>query len=83
MLNFVFFTLYEVKNEFNLNKYKYHCRGFVVQSGGITGGHYIAFIKQDDKWYCCNDSNISVVDEERIKGIIGSSYILLYVKQKN
>lgn len=65
------------------DKYKYHCRGFVVQSGGITGGHYIAFIKQDNQWYCCNDSNVSVVDEERIKGIIGSSYILLYVKQKN
>lgn len=67
----------------NYDKYTYHCRGFVVQSGGLGGGHYIAFIKQDDKWYCCNDSNISEVDEDKIQKIIGSSYILLYVKQKN
>ena len=67
----------------NYEKYNYICRGFVVQSGGLSGGHYIAFIKQEDKWYCCNDSNISEVSVDRIEKIIGSSYILLYVKQKN
>ena len=64
------------------DKYEYHCRGFVVQTGGLNGGHYIAFIKQGEKWYCCNDSTISEVSEDKINSVICHSYILLYVKQK-
>jgi ubiquitin C-terminal hydrolase len=82
-------TLYRMNNKVNCpsdweyDKYVYHCRGFVVQSGGLGGGHYIAFIKQDDKWYCCNDNNVSEVSDNKISEIIQHSYILLYVKQKN
>ena len=64
------------------DKYEYNCRGFVVQTGGLNGGHYIAFIKQGEKWYCCNDSTISEVSEDKINSVICHSYILLYVKQR-
>lgn len=81
-------TLYKINNsvhcplEWTYDKYTYHCRGFVIQSGGLGGGHYIAFIKNGDTWYCCNDSNISEVSYDKIEKVIGHSYILLYVKQR-
>ena len=75
-------TKIDIPLEWKYSKYTYRCRGFIVQSGGLSGGHYIAFVKQDDKWYCCNDSNVSTVNDEQIKQLIGLSYILLYVKQK-
>lgn len=43
---------------------------------GLGYGHYVAYLRKDNGWYCCNDSVISKVP----KPDKASSYILFYEK---
>ncbi len=36
----------------------YQLKGLVVFMGGTNGGHYVAYVKQGETWYLCNDSQI-------------------------
>lgn len=59
----------------------YSLIGIVVHIGNLEMGHYISFIKRDNKWYFCNDNNITECDN--IDSIIKKSYILLFNKTNN
>ena len=39
---------------------QYRCNGFIEHTGGMGSGHYVAFIRQNDKWYCLNDDSCTV-----------------------
>jgi ubiquitin carboxyl-terminal hydrolase 8 len=61
------------------NKYIYDLDSVIYHSGNYHGGHYFASCKRNNRWYMCNDSNIS---EEKESDILSNlSYILFYRKK--
>ena len=48
-----------------------------IHSGGVGGGHYYAYCKVDNEWYCFNDNSVY-----RASYLGEQAYVLLY-KQKN
>jgi len=55
-------------------------KGFILQSGSTMGGHYIAYVCIDGKWFCCDDSNVYVIDLSKAMNIVKKAYMILYVK---
>jgi len=64
----------------------YELYSVVVHVGGAFGGHYYVYIKsfEDDKWYCFNDSTITVSCESDVIKTFGEkegskcAYMLMY-----
>lgn len=81
-------TTVDVDNEINITLMDdndtvitYELCGFVTHLGlTLVAGHYIAVIKQDDKWLVCNDTIIYVKNtfEEAKKSSGGDIYLLMY-----
>lgn len=44
------------------NGMDYELKSVIVQSGGIAGGHYIAYVKEGNTWWKCDDTRITEVD---------------------
>jgi ubiquitin C-terminal hydrolase len=65
---------------YKASSYKYKLFGVANHMGGISGGHYTAFVKPHDKWYCFNDSNVNEIPEQYCDNIIvsPSAYCLFY-----
>lgn len=77
--------------------FKYYCYAAILHSGSLSGGHYTAFVrdqnpsKNDGTWYYCNDSiiipktitNETAADAAGIYGMEhgSSAYILFYSRQ--
>lgn len=59
----------------------YELYATIYHSGGLHGGHYMAYVKNpiDKNWYLCNDSNISRVDFNDV--LKSNSYLLFYRKK--
>jgi len=53
--------------------------GIVNHSGGLSGGHYTANVKINNKWYVMNDSSCRIMQENIITH---QAYILFYEKIK-
>mgnify|MGYP006081598957 CR=1 FL=1 len=79
-------------DELNLSKYcmgydSFKCLYNLISVGCHVGnlqcGHYFSIVKKNDNnWYNCNDSDVSLFDIEKHKSILyRSSYILVYKKQ--
>lgn len=49
--------------------------------GSLGGGHYTAYAKNEEKWYSFNDSSVSGVGAEKVKG--SGAYILFYRRKTN
>ena len=67
----------EFKKDLEKSFFDYELFAVNVHSGGVGGGHYYAYCKVDNEWYCFNDSSVyksSPFGEQ--------AYVLLY-KQKN
>jgi len=58
----------------------YEFRGSIIHFGSLNGGHYVSIIKQDDKFYLCNDDHISELDTNKIQEFIKRSYLILFIK---
>ena len=70
-------------NKFNMNygtkkKNTYSLQSFAIHDGGFNGGHYYAVCKNplDKKWREYNDSNVSLIDNDDVKGYI--LYLFFY-----
>jgi len=64
--------------------HNYSLTGIIVHYGNsLNSGHYVAFIKKNGKWFLCNDSSITQLDNfnHNISEIENNSCVLLYVKQ--
>lgn len=59
---------------------KYTLYGVIVHTGGLTGGHYYAYVKrlESDKWELCDDGYVHRVDIEEV--LRSKAYILFYHK---
>ena len=65
---------------YNKDSYKYDLYGICNHSGGVSGGHYTAFVKNaNGNWYHYNDTNVSQVKESNIK--TNMAYCLFYRKK--
>lgn len=42
----------------------------------MSGGHYIAYIKFDGAWYCCNDALVTHADAATVRSC--QPYMLFY-----
>lgn len=65
---------------YNASSYKYKLYGVANHMGGISGGHYVAFIETGDKWYCCNDETVNEIDPRTV--VSPSAYCLFYRKKQ-
>lgn len=61
------------KKEFS----KYTLYGVIVHTGGLTGGHYYAYVKrlESEKWERCDDSYVKEVD---VKEVLRSNACILF-----
>lgn len=52
-----------IPENFIYNNKKWELYGFVAHYGYETNsGHYVAYIKKDEKWFCCNDNKIQYIE---------------------
>ena len=56
-------------------------RGFVLQSGGFSFGHYTYYGKVEDNWYMFNDSTVRQIDIMNIMTVAKSAYLICYRKR--
>lgn len=47
--------------------------------GGMGGGHYTAYAKNNGKWFDFNDSSVYPVTEDRV--VSSSGYLLFYKRR--
>jgi ubiquitin carboxyl-terminal hydrolase 8 len=67
---------------YNKNNYNYELFGICNHIGGIMGGHYYAYIKnENNKWYNFNDSDISEINDISTL-TTPSAYCFFYRKKK-
>jgi ubiquitin C-terminal hydrolase len=64
-----------ISNRNKINK-TYELYAVCNHIGSLNGGHYFSFIKKHDKWYLCDDDDITEIDESNI--ISNHAYILFY-----
>lgn len=67
---------------YNPKSYKYELYGVCNHIGGVTGGHYTAFVKNAaNEWLHYNDTNVERIDEQHI--VTPMAYSLFYRKKNN
>lgn len=77
-----------VKGAKNENQHHYELIAVIVQSGGVTGGHYWAYVNDAGTWYRCNDANVTKTSpsnqlfKKEVNGSPGgpTGYLLVYQK---
>jgi len=64
------------QQNFNLGGRMYELRAVCNHSGGVGGGHYIAYGKTDAGWFEYNDSHVSKISESQL--VSPNAYLLFY-----
>jgi ubiquitin C-terminal hydrolase len=60
---------------------QYRLRAVIQHIGGVSDeGHYVAFVREDSKWYSCNDSDVRLVADGDVLG--AQAYILFYERHE-
>lgn len=68
---------------YNASSYKYELYGICNHIGGVSGGHYTAFVRNvDNIWLHYNDRDVEVVDNPDAV-ISPAAYCLFYRKKNN
>ena len=57
----------------------YELYGVVVHFGSGVGGHYISYVRVGGKWYCCDDSKVTLSSPGA--EIDTNAYLLFYSKK--
>ena len=65
---------------YNPHEYIYDLFGICNHSGGVSGGHYTSFVRDNNDWYLCNDTQIIKIDDLN-KIITPKAYCLFYKKR--
>jgi len=54
----------------------YQIEAFIVQSGGLSGGHYVSYIfdHKKNQWYRCNDSSVTPISTSDAKAAMRTAY---------
>lgn len=62
------------------SEHMYDLKGVCIHIGGIMNGHYMAFVKKNEKWFFCNDEKVQIVeDTKHIQTNL--AHCLFYVKK--
>jgi len=64
------------QQNFRLGSRSYELRAVCNHSGGVGGGHYIAYGKTDAGWFEYNDSHVSKISESQL--VSPNAYLLFY-----
>jgi ubiquitin C-terminal hydrolase len=68
---------------YNANSYKYDLFGICNHIGGVSGGHYTAFVRNaENRWLHYNDLEVEIVDDPT-NVITPLAYCLFYRKKNN
>ena len=68
---------------YKASSYKYELYGICNHMGGVTGGHYTAFVRNvDNEWLHYNDRTVEIVDNPNAV-ISQAAYCLFYRKKNN
>ena len=69
---------------YNPNQYVYDLFGVCNHMGGVSGGHYTAFVlNSSDQWLHYNDDHVNVIDSESSQIVTPMAYCLFYRKKNN
>eukprot|EP01138_Halocafeteria_seosinensis_P004389 gb/GECG01004490.1/.p1 GENE.gb/GECG01004490.1/~~gb/GECG01004490.1/.p1 ORF type:complete len:855 (+),score=107.85 gb/GECG01004490.1/:1-2565(+) len=60
---------------------KYELQGLVVHSGGMKGGHYVAYIRTENQWYYLSDTTVRRVTQQ--DALKAQPYLLFYQRVRN
>ena len=61
----------------------YELKGFIFQTGGLGGGHYVSYVKIKGEWFCFNDSSVNKISHEVAMKVATKSYLLFYAHRLN
>jgi ubiquitin carboxyl-terminal hydrolase 22/27/51 len=50
----------------------------ICHKGDITGGHYVAYVRNMGNWFRCDDAWVSLVAEEEV--VQSQAYMLFFVQ---
>jgi ubiquitin carboxyl-terminal hydrolase 8 len=69
-------------HKYRIKNYKYDLYGVISHYGNLSGGHYIAYTKNElnNKWYKYNDSSVYYIDDINNE-LNNNAYILFYKKK--
>lgn len=71
----------------NVTNLKYVLQAIVVHSGEADHGHYFSFIRGNNVWYRCNNSDISKVSMGEVRsvsfGLLNTSATMLFFRKEN
>ncbi len=45
----------------------YRCKAFIAHAGTAMIGHYIAYIRMNNNWYLCDDTNVTPVNINEVR----------------
>lgn len=85
LLNFPFdnLDLSEYVIGYNPDQYVYDLIGICNHSGGVSGGHYTSFVRDNNNWYLCNDTQITKIENDNVHQLITpKAYCLFYKKRE-
>ncbi|HPE85069.1 MAG TPA: ubiquitin carboxyl-terminal hydrolase family protein, partial [Chlamydiales bacterium] len=78
------FTAIDFEGALSINfggKHYYDLQCFMVHEGALLDcGHYVAYTKLQDKWYCNNDANVTILDESQVLKAAQHGYMFCYQK---
>eukprot|EP00045_Choanoeca_perplexa_P008253 m.76026 g.76026 ORF g.76026 m.76026 type:complete len:606 (-) comp14420_c0_seq1:134-1951(-) len=60
--------------------FDYTLFGVVTHIGTMQQGHYIAYVKQQDQWYKCDDATITMASRAEV--LSTQAYLLFYIKSR-
>ncbi len=75
---------YTLPAEFTQDKtaHAYALQGFIVHIGAANIGHYVAYFLKEGKWYCANDTLVTICSETQALQAAKDSYMTFYTRQK-
>ena len=72
-------TPIDIPINLDLGNSVYNLRGIIYHMGSVNGGHYVSIINHNNKWYLCDDANVSEVN---VNNYLNKGYTYFYVKNK-
>lgn len=56
----------------------YELMSSMNHSGSTGGGHYIAYVKDTEGWWRCDDQTITAMTEQEIQKVVQTGYVFIY-----
>ncbi|KAJ3677250.1 hypothetical protein LUZ60_002974 [Juncus effusus] len=70
---------FDDNNENGIMNNEFEIFAVITHSGRLDAGHYVTYLRLDNKWYKCDDAWIISVDESTVRAC--QAYMLFYVQK--